>query len=675
MFYAVMAVAASSCLAQSDKSENSDRWAIRSDGSIVWRIDDRLPHHDHIEMSGERVSIWIEYGVMEDRSGAFRRTIVFPTFRMKPNDTHASLMYTFDDNDLPRIFVDNVPLRSTIVNGRSLPAAMHRIDSITHKGIMTVYSTIGSPAKIRVERRIFPSVDKPLAVERLIFTNVTNQEVVVDMDRLQHKLEIDTSRTTRGPHIIAMTTFGHGRHRIPPGGRAECAIYYQASTGQSDLATPDPHREEDARSARIAKILSLMRLETPEMILNTAFDFAKIRAVESIYKTRGGYMHSPGGLAYYAAIWANDQAEYVNPFFAMLTDKVANSSAMNSYRHFARYINSEYKPIPSSIIAEGEGYWNGVGDRGDMAMIAYGAARYALALGSYDSAKVLWPLITWCLEYCKRHINADGVVESDTDELEGRFPAGKANLSTSSLYYDALLSSAMLGKALGESSRLIRDYERRAARLRKAIENYFGSNVEGFETYKYYKENDVLRSWICLPLCVGIFDRKDQTIDALFSPRLWTGDGLATQAGDKTFWDRSTLYALRGVLQAGETRRAMEYISYYSRRRLLGDHVPYPVEAFPEGNQRHLSAESGLYCRIFTEGLFGIRPTGINSFTCTPRLPAEWNRMALRHIQCAGKVFDIEVACIEQGRLSIIIQGDDRKQFEVDEGGTVSVRF
>ena len=29
-------------------------------------------------------------------------------------------------------------------------------------------------------------------------------------------------------------------------------------------------------------------------------------------------MHGPGGEAYYAAIWANDQAEYVNPFFLFL---------------------------------------------------------------------------------------------------------------------------------------------------------------------------------------------------------------------------------------------------------------------------------------------------------------------------------------------------------------------
>ena len=45
------------------------------------------------------------------------------------------------------------------------------------------------------------------------------------------------------------------------------------------------------------------------------------------------------------------------------------------------------------------------------------------------------------------------------------------------------------------------------------------------------------------------------------------------------------------------------------------------VEAYTEGNQRHLSAESAFYCRLCTEGLFGLRPTGFRSFTYTPRLP------------------------------------------------------
>ena len=117
-------------------------------------------------------------------------------------------------------------------------------------------------------------------------------------------------------------------------------------------------------------------------------------------------------------------------------------------------MNAEYRPIPSSIIAEGDDIWNGAGDRGDAAMIAYGAARYALARGERNEAEELWPLVEWCLEYCRRKLTPEGVVASDTDELEGRFPAGKANLCTSTLYYDALRSAVYLGRLRSSLRRL-----------------------------------------------------------------------------------------------------------------------------------------------------------------------------------------------------------------------------
>ena len=107
-------------------------------------------------------------------------------------------------------------------------------------------------------------------------------------------------------------------------------------------------------------------------------------------------------------------------------------------------MNDEYRPIPSSIISEGVGTWHGAKDRGDGAMIAYGAARYALARGNKEEARELWPLIEWCLEYCHRKLTPAGVVASNSDELENRFPAGDANLCTSSLYYDALRSACLL---------------------------------------------------------------------------------------------------------------------------------------------------------------------------------------------------------------------------------------
>ena len=165
---------------------------------------------------------------------------------------------------------------------------------------------------------------------------------------------------------------------------------------------------------------------------------------------------------------------------------------------------------------------------------------------------------------------------------------------------------------------------------------------------------------ICIPLTVGIDERKEATVEALFSPKLWTENGLLTRSGDKTFWDRSTLYALRGVYASGETEKATGYLSYYSGVRLLGDHVPYAIEAWPEGSQRHLSAESGLYCRILTEGVFGIRPTGFRSFTLTPRLPAAWDRMNLRNVRAFGSAFDIEVRRAAKG-MEVAVTQDGRE--------------
>ena len=407
------------------------------------------------------------------------------------------------------------------------------------------------------------------------------------------------------------------------------------------------------------------------------FAFSKIRSCESIYATKGGPMHGPGGESYYAAIWANDQAEYINPYFPFIGYDYGNASAVNSFKHFARYMNNEWEPIPSSIIAEGESYWNGAGDRGDAAMIAYGAARYALASGNKEEARQLWPLIEWCLEFNHKKLNEAGVVTSDADELEGRFPAGKANLCTSSLYYDALLSAAYLAEDLGKGSAVIKKYRQQASDLEKAIDSYFAATVEGFDTYAYYEGNDILRAWICIPLTVGINKRATGTIDALFSPRLWSENGLLTQAGSQTFWDRSTLYALRGAFMAGEIEKAMKFMKHYSGTRLLGNHVPYPVEAWPEGGQRHLSAESGLYGRIITEGIFGIRPTGLHSFTLTPRLPQEWGYMYLRKIKAFDSDFDIEVIRKPNNKLQVTVkkEGNTILNKQVKNGTTIKCKI
>jgi len=604
------------------------RWQMKADGSISWKVGKDIPHQDHIEMSGKRISCVLRYGVNADSSFTATRSLVWPMLRTVPNNTHASLTRRFAQDGFDAATANGLPIQ----NEKTVSIALY--------GTAIVKSR--ARGELALTREFFPSAEKAAFCEIYSIKNTSKNSCSIEIPKSHQVYETDPARGTEGSYAIHMELVNSGHFTLKQGDSLSFSIIYYALKQNESLL---PIRAEEERSKRLLSVREWQRnlvLETPDTVLNREFAFAKIRGAESIYETKGGPMHGPGGEAYYAAVWANDQAEYIGPFFPFLGYDYGNQASLNAYLHFAKFMNSDYKPIPSSVIAEGTDIWNGAGDRGDAAMIAYGAARYALASGDLTQAKQLWPLIKWCLEYCRRKLNADGAVSSDSDELEGRFPAGDANLCTSALYYDALNSAQYLAKIMNEGKKQAEAFKQQAVQLKKSIENFFGARIGGFDSYRYYKGNTDLRAWICIPLTMGIYERKSGTISALFSPGLWTQDGLASLAGDKTFWDRSTLYALRGVLAAGETDKAIPFLHHYSNRRLLGEHVPYPVEAYPEGGQRHLSAESGLYCRIFTEGLFGIRPTGLKSFSFIPRLPASWTQMKLKHIRAFQKDFSVE---------------------------------
>lgn len=74
----------------------------------------------------------------------------------------------------------------------------------------------------------------------------------------------------------------------------------------------------------------------------------------------------------------------------------------------------------------------------------------------------------------------------------------------------------------------------------------------------------------------------------------------------------------------------------------MGDHVPYAVEAYPEGGMRHLSAESGLYCRVFTDGLLNIS-FNEKGYTVNGNLPDEIKAVTVKNIYLNGKAEEINV--------------------------------
>ena len=666
-------------------------WQMADDGSIVLSGDKLAGYSDHVEMSGKRVSVVLRYAVQKDGSLTVNKGMVWPMLRTVPNNTHASLMRRVAWDLMDELVINNYR------------ATHDRVELISLKGTLRAESRWGDAA---VVREWFPSTEQPAVMELLTVKNLGDKDMKVTIPYYNNVSFTDPAKGVKGSYAVRCVALNPQTVTLRKGESVEFhAAIVGEETGKFAASLSDfpsksapalPTANESprdaygiqisnfkfqiaeelaARKALVAELQDNLQLQTPDEVINRMFAFSKVRACESIYETAGGPMHGPGGESYYAAIWANDQAEYINPYFPFTGYTYGNASALNSYLMFARFINDEMRPIPSSIIAEGTDIWNGAGDRGDAAMIAYGASRYVLARADESEARELWPLIKWCLDYCKHKLNDGGVVASNTDELEGRFPAGDANLCTSSLYYDALLSASYLAPLLGEAAQG-KAYAAEARQMRTNINKYFAGPIEGFDTYIYYKGNDVLRSWICIPLVMGIDEKAAGTLDALFSPRLWTENGMLTQAGDKTFWDRSTLYALRGAFYVGDTERALDFLHRYSETRLLGTHVPYAIEAWPEGSQRHLSAESALYGRIITEGLFGIRPTGFHSFTITPHLPKVWPSMELRHVRAFGTDFSIKVERATSNlKVTIDRQGAKPQTFTLRNGQTKTVKL
>ena len=653
-----------------------NRWQIQGSHSVRWETSNgNLPYNDHIEMSGLRASVVYYWGVDAKKQFHMDRHLVFPMLRTIPNNTHASWM--------PRCDVDF--LKGMTANKRNLVEQEVKVVDIN--GLLTVYGMLkGDNNDFELTRIFFPSTTEPAVCEKYTIKNVGMKKATILVPSLYQVRTTNKENGTRGSYkLVAETAFQEDwKVDLEPGQSTTFYATIQAFTvADENCKTLDVEQELSNRGAYVEDVASQkLQFSCPDETIQTLFQMSKIRTSESIFYTQGGLMHAPGGESYYAAMWCNDQAEYVNPFFPFLGYEKGNESAMTTWKWYLKYINPEYKFVPWSIICGGDDVF-GPFDRGDAAMLAYGASRYCLERGDKEIAQQVWPLVEWCLEYCHRKLNKNGVVASDADELEGRLPSGDANLCTSSLYYDALLSGAYLLDEL-KSSRVqgfksnanAATYRKQASTLRQNIDKFFHATVEGYDTYRYYEGNDVLRSWICIPLTMGIYDRAEGTLKAMFSPQLWTENGMLSQSGDKIFWDRSTLYGFRGAFAAGYADKALEYLKKFSNIRLLGEHVPYVVEAWPEGGQRHLAAESGLYCRIITEGLLGFRPTGFRSFTLTPQMPTEWNQYSLRNIYaCTDSPINIDVTRNGTNKLLVKVEKDSKllKSFTIKPGQTIKV--
>ena len=443
-------------------------------------------------------------------------------------------------------------------------------------------------------------------------------------------------------------------------------------TDDPDLVM-DPPAERAARQTLVTAAWNGPgRLETPDRDLNAAYALQKFHVLETPIETHKGVITHNGSLTYSPGIWANDPVEYSSPLFPFFGDPQLNQASMQMYRIWLDHCR-EYgiDPFPGSFehaALKLTQKW-----RGDDAMVLYGLAKFLLFQGDRAAAEEMWPLIEFSAESVKQNTRPDGIVASKTDEMEDRYPTGDANLSSSSLAYGGYRLAANLARSLNKP--VAAEFDQRSDKLSKSIESFFGAEIEGFKTYRYFKENTVLRGWILLPLAMDITERQNATLDAMVSDKLWPnrmqgGDILAASDRRETEWGRETYYALRVLFKAGRTEQALDLTQRCVKAQIFGPRGPYPDE-----DAIDMLCPGSLYPRVFTEGMFGIIPTGLDSFECTPWLPKDWPRMALRDVRAFGKSWDLlvekkgnlqKITVSSQGRAILTETGPAGKCYRVN---------
>lgn len=579
-------------------------------------------HADHVEESGKKVSGVITYGV-NDGVPHFSLTAVYPLFRVQQqNTTKAHLMLDVEPINFGGDF-----------------------EKVEFDGNLHVYTNKNG---VRIKYTFYPSTEHPVFYERIEFYN--ESETVAEFSFKENE-RIANRFCCEGFAYIEQIA-DKTSVNIAPGKKDVVTIGFSARYANEPVGKEKNSYEK--RKSRIKQLIRNCDITTGDEVLDTLAAFCRVRVGESIFKTAKGYINSPGGKQYYVGSWTNDTSQYATPFFGFTCDKIEQNAALTAMKYYEPFMNDIYDPIPSSIIVGGRDYWNMRRDRGDAAMFLSGNCRYFLNKNEIPSER-FFKMLKWCAEYTERQINDDGVVFSDTDEMEYRLSAG-INLSTSSIAYGAFTVWSILLGRMGQKEESAK-ISRLTEKLRIAIEKYFGTNIAGYETYDYHKDLGEMRAWDCLPPYYGINDRTEQTLKAI-KDRLYKKGEIYSCERKEEMWDRSGLYYFSALFRCGYAEDGYKMLKEYSEKRLLGEHVPYPIERLPEGY--HLSDEGALYNRIFIDGMLKI--TYLDSgCEIQPSLPKNIKKLKVERIVLNGKLRDVEV---DGKRITVRTYGEGTETFE-----------
>lgn len=451
--------------------------------------------------------------------------------------------------------------------------------------------------------------------------------------------------------------------------------------------TPSPKLDLRLRFHQVAhQWTNHLVLQCPDEPLMQWVQFAKIRSAEAVFDAPTlGLVHSPGGKMFYCGVWCNDQAEYAAPVYpyCMAPNSRGRYAMAHSLAVLADHFDMVAHQIPYSI--EIDGGYIGRLDRGDAAMFALGASQFLMACFDYhdnpssssstssmssrfltykDNKDIVRPLIP-CVLFAadmlvdKMQQSPEGIVPSQSDELEGRYPTGDANLSTNCLAICALqavselltlLSSTDLNgsatmSVLSTAERLkygrqSETYNQWAKQLRANVDAHFATYAPW--KYDYFADCGVARGWICLSEMAKLSQGKSALRHALTG--LWARTGVRVTADHDDIWDRTTMYCITLAFQAQLQDLALDRLKQVSRARLAKQ--VYAVEN--QYSNAQLAAESSLVLRVVVHGLLGLQ-TRKAALTMTPVCPAAWPSFKVCNIWLGHHLYDVQVIRITRG--------------------------
>src|SRR4030095_2379840 len=102
---------------------------------------------------------------------------------------------------------------------------------------------------------------------KLVFINISKQPVKIEMEYLRRETSPAAGRMKEGPHKFIIATINDGEKALDPGDSVQFAISYQAVRANEPFIVAEVNKEKTARKERIATILSLLQLQTPDPIL------------------------------------------------------------------------------------------------------------------------------------------------------------------------------------------------------------------------------------------------------------------------------------------------------------------------------------------------------------------------------------------------------------------------